>query len=157
MPGQTPILTPPPADYDPGSGTCEEGVGYCDPVYLSGFFGGDMNKGSKASIICNRESGGNPSALNDNCLTGITADYSIGLFQINLLAHGVGSLDCPSAFACYSLNPPACQVEEGQEDLLELCANELWDPIVNIQKMVEVSSWGTDWSAWSAAAVCGIQ
>lgn len=40
----------------------------------------------KASAICMYESGGNPNAINDGSRTG-TREYSVGLFQINTLAH----------------------------------------------------------------------
>lgn len=155
-PGQYPELEPPPVPFPQGGAPCEEGTGYCSVSNLLPYFNGDSQKAHKASVICNRESGGNPSAFNDGCLNGITADFSIGLFQINLLAHGVGSLNCPGAFACYSLNPPACEVIPEEEDVLTQCANLLWDPEININKMLEISNNGTNWAPWSAANACGI-
>lgn len=39
-----------------------------------------------ASCICQRESGGVPTALNDGCIGGTSREYSIGLFQLNVWA-----------------------------------------------------------------------
>ena len=69
----------------PTGGRCQIGTGLCSPTYLSQWFPGCH--ANQASVICNRESGGNPTALNDDCRIGATPDYSAGLFQINLLVH----------------------------------------------------------------------
>ncbi|MCB9801420.1 MAG: hypothetical protein H6773_04515 [Pseudomonadales bacterium] len=82
-------------DYD----TCglKLGTGYCAPEYLAPFFAeeGFENpelEAEKASRICQRESGSSPYAFNSNCLTGRSVDYSVGLFQINMLPR------CPGSF-----------------------------------------------------------
>ncbi|NCN50858.1 MAG: hypothetical protein GW925_00220 [Candidatus Pacebacteria bacterium] len=73
------------------------GTGYCAPEYLETFFveAGFENASTealKASLICQRESGSSPYAFNDRCLEGKSVDYSLGLFQINMLPR------CPGAF-----------------------------------------------------------
>lgn len=83
-------------DYD----TCglKLGTGYCAPEYLEPFFveaGGFDNpalEAEKASRICHRESRSSPYAFNDRCIEGTSVDYSVGLFQINMLPR------CPGAF-----------------------------------------------------------
>ncbi len=71
-------------------GTCvvpnESSNQYCNRNYLSIF--GDF--ADEMAVICKNESNDSPNALNDNCLnsgSGYTRDYSVGLFQINILAH----------------------------------------------------------------------
>lgn len=135
----------------PITGSCSEGTGPCSVENLLEPFGNDINKATKASIICNKESGSNPMAKNDGCLRGGTCDYSIGLFQINLLAH------CPGAFSSYSCprgGPASCTV--GNQSILQACETKLLNPIKNIEEAVRISSNGTNWKPWSAAAVCGI-
>jgi hypothetical protein len=134
------------APIAPG-GVCSEGTGFCSVQYLSSFFP-DQSKARQASIICQRESGGYPAAINNGCLSGKSADYSVGLFQINMLAH------CPGAFSNYTLNPPSCTVAD--QNILNACVSKYSDPIENIKKAVELSSGGTYWVPWSAAKACGI-
>ncbi|KKQ94358.1 MAG: hypothetical protein UT20_C0039G0011, partial [Candidatus Levybacteria bacterium GW2011_GWA1_39_11] len=101
----------------------------------------------KASVICQRESGGNPGAINTNCGTN---DYSVGLFQINLVAH------CPGAYGAGAWGSQSC------DNLLSIerrnqCEAQLFNPVENIKKAVEIyKSWGS-FKPWSAAAVCNIQ
>lgn len=71
------------------------------------------------------ESGGDPSAFNGDSSTG---DQSYGLFQINML----GDLG-PARLAQYGLSSN----------------DELFDPMVNIRVMIEMSGNCTDWSPWS--------
>ncbi len=109
-------------------------------------------RATQASIICNAESGGNPDAANTGCLTGNTVDYSIGLFQINLLAH-----DCPEYFT-YTWNPPWCDIVAPytQEDV-EACAEPLFNPDYNIKRAFDISGAGSNWNPWSTAQpyACG--
>ncbi len=128
-------------------GFCSEGSGFCSAQYLTGFFP-DATKARQASIICQRESGSNPGALNNGCLSGKSADYSVGLFQINLLAH------CPGAFSSYTIIPPSCTVAD--QKILDACVNKFSDPVENIKKAAELSSGGTYWVPWAAAKACGI-
>lgn len=129
-----------------GGGSCTEGSSFCSIENLSKYFPPDQAR--NASIICNRESGSNLLAKNAGCLTGKSADYSIGLFQINMLVH------CPGAFSSYTINPPSCTIDDESE--LAACETKFRDPEENIKKAVELSQNGTNWGPWSAAKVCGI-
>lgn len=134
----------------PGPGNCSLGTGPCSVENLLPFFGNSVDIATKASKICNKESGSNPMAKNDGCLTGVSCDYSIGLFQVNLLAH------CPGAFSSYSCSAPiSCTI--GNQNTLQSCETRLLDPTGNINEAVRISNNGTNWAPWSAAAVCGIQ
>ncbi len=134
----------------PSSGSCSPGSGPCSIENLLPYFGNDINKATKASKICNRESGSNPMSKNNGCLNGSSCDYSIGLFQVNLLAH------CSGAFSNYSCSTTiSCTV--GSQSTLQACETRLLNPIENIKEAVRISSNGTNWGPWSAAAVCGIQ
>ena len=126
-------------------------------------------RATQASIICNAESGGRPSAMNDscikdicgvgetpfthNCVTRKTVDFSVGLFQINLLAH-----NCPQCFG-YTWEPPNCWLAEGctLEDVNN-CVEPLLDADTNIEKAFRISGAGSNWWAWSTARpkYCGI-
>lgn len=153
----------------------------CSVENLRPFFG---DQAENASIICNRESGGSPFALNNSCLNsrdgvdndgdglvdeadpnadGATGDYSVGLFQINLLPR------CPRAFADWSIGldlnrdgrydgegevQPFCTVSN--QSVLDECVASLIGPEDNVRRAVEISSNGTNWRPWSAAAVCGV-
>ena len=111
-------------------------------------------KATEASIICQRESGGKADAVNTGCITGKTLDYSVGLFQINLLAH-----DCNQTFIDYGIGPPPyCVLDESTEatNKRQDCVERLTNPDNNIQKMLEMSSGGNNWHPWSAARVCGL-
>lgn len=108
-----------------------EGTGYCSVEYLATYFGGDESKALIASIICQKESGSNPFNHNYVC-----PDYSIGLFQINLVAH------CPGAYA----NLSCTQLIDVNKR--NTCEAQLEDPIANIQKMLDLSG-GTYWTPWS--------
>lgn len=115
-----------------------------------------------ASKICYAESRGNPTSMNKGCLSGSSLDYSIGLFQINLLAHDVG-LNCTDIFSSIDENAPSCSLNSGPtgdgdlwEDRIVRCQVEMLDPNKNIAEMVRLSGKGRNWTPWSAAKVCGI-
>ncbi len=156
--GSSPTTTPP----NPQIGTCPVGSGPCSVDNLRKYFP-DETAVKNASMICQRESGSNPFALNNRCLRGdpndkeedtkrkgATADYSVGLFQINLLP----STRCPGAFKDYGLKPPWCEISDQAK--LNTCEIGLKDSDNNINKAVAISGSGNNWSAWSAARVCGI-
>jgi hypothetical protein len=91
-----------------GYDTCglKLGTGYCAPENLepyfieAGFSAEEAGlEADKASRICQRESGGSPYAFNDRCIQGTSVDYSVGLFQINMLPR------CPGSFRDASGNP----------------------------------------------------
>lgn len=151
------------------TGSCPVGIPpWCSVEYLLPKFDNDITKATNASQICQKESGSNPRALNvactystdgiDNDGDGLidsadpdydkaTLDYSVGLFQINLLAH------CPGAFR-YTVSPPTCTVIDEQKK--NECLQRLYDPEENIAEAYRISSGGTNWRPWSAAAACGI-
>jgi hypothetical protein len=131
-------------------GQCKEGPEpYCSIENLLPYFDNNVEKAANASQICNIESGGNPFALNAGCESGTSVDYSVGLFQINLLAH------CPGAFRKYTWDPPSCTI--AKREILEECKQRLFDPEKNIEEAKRISSGGTNWSPWAGAAVCGIE
>jgi len=89
-------------------------VGFPDPVF--------------AATIALRESGGDPSAINDtrgrtDLPAGTTQEHSIGLWQINLLAHP------------------------------KFNAGELLDARRNAEAAFEISNRGTNWGARSTSGV----
>lgn len=125
-------------------GSCSTGPPpYCDVDFLLPYFGNNITAATNASQICGVESGGNPAAFNDGCTTGKSVDYSVGLFQINLLAH------CPGAFSDFTWDPPSCTVAD--QAILDQCYYDMLDPIKNIEKAVELSGGGTNWCPWAAS------
>lgn len=137
--------TPPPTDASFGQvAGCSYATGLCSPSNLQPYFeaagcSDAERKARQASIICNGESGANPSAINCSCLSGGT-DYSIGLFQINLLAHCASfAFDWDWGRACTILD---AEVVDG-------CANRFFDPDENIEYMIQISSCGENWTPWS--------
>lgn len=143
----TQIAPPPDGGGGAGNGICQEGSGFCSVSYLRKFFPSDQ-AAMNASMICQKESGSNPGAKNNACLTGKTLDYSIGLFQVNLIVH------CRGAFSNYSSNPVSCTI--GDEEALRICETRLKQPDENIKEALRISGNGTNWNPWSAASVCGI-
>lgn len=130
----------PPGNNPPASG-------YCSPSFLAQYFGGDVQKANVAACICRWESGGNPGSENLNCIkNGKSADYSIGLFQINLVAH----CPAPSVRMISSWGPPwFCSIQN--QSAVNACTTQYLDPIQNIQKMLAISSNGTAWEpGWTA-------
>lgn len=140
---------PPPQPPPPGSTRCQLGTGLCAPsgpgsaIASAGFTGCRANQ---ASIICNVESGGDASVANLGCTTGRSLDYSIGLFQINLLAH------CEGAFNYGWGPPPWCTVLD--QDKVDACENTFYDPDQNAAYAYTLSNGGENWSPWAAYDVC---
>lgn len=135
-----------------GTGTCPAGIApYCSVENLLPYFDNDTAKATKASQICQSESGSNPSAMNTKCFTGESLDYSVGLFQINLIFH------CPGALV-YTEKPISCTIIN--QSILNQCQADMLDPIKNIQKAYEISNGGTIWGGsnrWeNSAKKCGI-
>ena len=131
---------------------CEPAVaGWCSVSTLSRYFppGTPASIIRNASIVCNIESGGYTNALNDGCLCGRSVDYSVGLFQINLLP----SNRCPGAFSGYTWSPPSCTIND--LEALQQCTQDYLDPETNIEKAVRMINDG-QWCSWAAARSCGI-
>lgn len=107
-------------------------------------------RAKQASMICSAESGGNANAINRGCTTGESVDYSVGLFQINLLAHA-----CPHYFE-YSWNPPQCTVLVDQSSV-DSCAENVMNVDNNIRYALSISGGGQNWGAWATAGeeYCG--
>lgn len=113
----------------------------------------------KASRICQRESGSNPLALNDRCITGTSVDYSVGLFQINMLAQ------CEEAFADGAGNPGGSDFYDPfdlpctiiDQEKLDSCMEQFATTEGNIEKMISMRVEWQNWEAWSAAGACNIQ
>lgn len=151
---------------------------FCTVTYLRPFFDaadctGDLDeKAQIAATICMRESGGNANIINCRCLNpgdGVdndgdglidcsdpngdesSLDYSVGLFQINLLAHcnhqtfEYARSDPP--WCPYGLAAPWCIIND-QETLNE-CVDFYTIPEENARKMVSLSLCGTNWTPWS--------
>ncbi len=145
----------PPAVGSSGNACTEpyEGSGHCSVANLTPAFGGDASVALVASMVCQQESGSNPFA---NSLDNLPCppDYSIGLFQINQLAH------CPEAFS----DPQSCVI--GNQATLDACIAKYKDPNENINYAYGLyKSGGTGWTVnkWGAYQVvekklseCGI-
>jgi len=141
-----------PEDDDEEIGTCALGTGPCSLENLLPYFGNNTVKASNASMICNMESGSNPNATNKGCLTGTSVDYSIGLFQINLLAYG----NANEQNIEFSWVPISCKVLN--QSVVDQLEQKLLNPDENIRVAVAMSRNGTSWSPWkNAAKACGIK
>lgn len=127
----------PPIEGGSGNACTEphEGRGHCSVENLKRYFNGDQKKAIIASMICKKESGSNPLALNTNCGTN---DYSVGLFQINLVAH------CAGAYANQSCRQ---LIDEQKRNVCEL---QYRNPEENIKKLLQLSNNGNNWQPWGA-------
>lgn len=137
------------------AGDCPPGTTECKASTLQSYAPFTGTQACEASKICKGESSENPFALNDSCLCGITksgctptGDYSIGLFQINLLPR------CPLGIE--PVGDKQCRIINEAE--LEKCKTfyGFGDPPVNTERAFEISSGGTNWCPWSVAKECGI-
>lgn len=103
------------------------------------------NQRWNASVICHAESGGDPGKTNKGCVNGSSLDYSIGLFQVNLVI----SNRCPGGISDFSYNPISCTIED--QGALDLCEANLKNPIKNIEWAANNSGHGKYWDAWSTS------
>lgn len=162
-------------------------AGSCLATIMLQFF--DMHA-ADAVQICRRESGGNALSRNRSCLCypgngiidettdpnctgGPTGDYSVGLFQMNLICRS----DCTDAFEQAPPGAPCkCMQDMNGDGLARECkvtneANlktleERWglgDPMANTSKALALAqatgtfaSGGTGWDPWSTADACGL-
>ncbi len=138
------------------SNTCTqqfEGTGPCSVQKLLPYLGGDEQKAIIASMICQRESTSNPFGEKLTSGTGCNNDnknnddYSIGLYQINLVWHTCS--EAPYAYDS-SINPPLerCQYLVNEQNR-STCRVALKPVEANVQKMVSISSNGNAWTEWS--------
>lgn len=154
----------------PNTGTCPTvSTGPCSVSSLqSTCFGFNANK---ASQICGKESGGDPSrqSLSDLCKDGTS--FSAGLFQINIIAHAsqIGG-DCVNLFnvngqgtqgSCLQYNTNGvcikwdCTVNDQTQ--YQRCVQQVTDVSKNIQLACSFSNNGANWGAWSYSATsCGL-
>lgn len=125
----------PPGSGAQSSNACtqpHEGTGYCSYGNLLPYFNNDPQAALTSSLICNLESGSDPFSKNPIC-----PDYSIGLFQINLIAH------CGGAFT----PAPACTLLDAT--LRDACEQRFVDPVENIRYAYQLYQNRQDWTAWS--------
>ena len=115
-----------------------------------------------ASRVCFGESGGNASLPSTVDKLGDGTPYSFGLFQINISAHRLNGLDCPSAFSKQSCTVSSCGPGTGvvvrNPALYNQCRAAALNPRINIAKAHEIyldahARWSRD---WGAAKKCGI-
>lgn len=130
--------TTPPTTTSSTSGSCNVIDPSTDPANPCAYtelqsFGVSNASGSPvvneihASQVCNAETGGNPLALNNKCLSAVagnntTGAYSVGLFQLNLYA-GTGPSGggrCPGAFSY--IDNTTCEIAD--KNILISCAQQ---------------------------------
>lgn len=132
----------------------------CSVTNLLSYFGCDELKAEIASLICLRESGGIPDGdPNTACLNRYYPaptpgqpqafkDYSVGLFQFNMLAW------FREAFSVYRNPPqtglPICEIDPAMVQRLQQEVAKYQDPEFSKNKTYEVSKRGTDWHHWRA-------
>lgn len=129
-------------------------------------FNGSERDAKIASKICMRESGGVADSVNDHCLTKYdeedrTQDYSVGLFQLNLLAHQ--ELLCGEKLLIDDWNSTdpekkhSCSINKSITDAqskLQQCVDRLSNVADNIAAMKQiydkaVGYYGDGWHPWS--------
>jgi len=154
------------------TGSCPLGTGLCDASNLT-LFG---TQAPNASQICNWESGGDPLIINRSCLIcddgqdndgdgvvdyndsdcdGASADYSVGLFQINLHPR---TGRCPGAWYDTTGMPYEwCRVANA--GILQNCVSQYQQADYNIQRAFQIANCYADtsgtmqcnWCPWGAA------
>jgi len=145
----TPTRTPPPPIP---TGTIPQGTGSCSyenlydqtPTNIS-----DSEKARRArhaSCICQRESGSNPFQVNDGCIRNITAEYSVGLYQINLIFDD-RCRPIPDNGLIENIVAKSCRIEN--QTKFDSCKNYYFNATNNIGFMKELSSNMSEWHHWS--------
>ena len=141
-----------------GGGTClVQDTGACAVSNLS-IFG---TAAVKASKVCYGESRGNAGQASGVDKLGDGTPYSFGLFQINITAHKINGLDCPSAFTKKSCTVRSCGPGTGvvvrNATLYNQCKNAAKNPATNIRTAHRIYLEAhARWSPWGAATACGI-
>ncbi len=155
--GQYPEIVPPPGCGQADSGT--DGytgnecalvqTGWCSVSCLKRFTDGNIETAARLSQICMLESGGNPVAgPNTGCLKGRTQEYSVGLFQINLIDR------CSGGILNEWAERKICTILD--ENIFNQCVADMEDPIQNINKAYSLTNGGWNWNPWKIASErCG--
>ncbi len=143
-----------------GGGTCQvQTTGACAESNLR-IFG---TAAANASKICTAESHGNASAVSGTDRLGDAArtPYSFGLFQINITAHRINGLDCPSAFSKKSCTLSSCGPGTGVRVTNVALYNRCAAAAKSLQGNIEVAhriyrDANSSWSPWGTARGCGL-
>ncbi|MBI4653316.1 hypothetical protein HY750_03630 [Candidatus Kuenenbacteria bacterium] len=117
-------------------------------------FGPEIVK--QAAGICKIESEGKsiPSG-SDICETTNRRVVSFGLFQINISAHEINGLNCPSAFNHpFTAQYKNCYVINGKTELYNQCKSATLNNIININKACEIYKSNHSWRPWGANRIC---
>ncbi|MBI2573950.1 MAG: hypothetical protein HYV78_00960 [Candidatus Wildermuthbacteria bacterium] len=152
-----------------GGGTCQYGAGICSAENLLKYFP-DPIVAAQASKVCQAESAETITAQNLGCLTVKgdsqearehgSRDYSIGLFQINLLAHCTDEngntpfIDTSGDFFFQG----NCAIAPGKEKVVKACEQrfKIAEENITFAKQLFENN-GSKWkSAWGAAIRCDI-
>jgi len=126
---------------------------YCTVEFLETIWGAEAEN---AASICSAESGSDPFALNDDCFDARSADYSVGLFQINLLNRcplGInwsGDHDNPQCWVVDDAALEDCKLTYGwgDPDLNSIRAKEIFD---NTE-----TAGLSPWCPWGTAPLFGL-
>lgn len=108
--------------------------GFCSPLCLKPFFGNDIVMAKKAAMICYKESGGDTYDLNDGCFNGISNEYSVGLFQINLKNEDSNNpwTQAPRSYQCRGTVIPVGQISCKAGPNIDSCRSKFQIPEINI-------------------------
>jgi hypothetical protein len=141
-----------------GGGKClMQSTGAC-AVSALGVFG---TAAETASKVCYGESRGGASLPSGVDKLGDGTPYSFGLFQINITAHEINGLDCPSAFSKQSCTVSSCGAGSGvrvvKPALYNQCKAAAIIPANNIAVAYKIYlDAHARWSDWGAAKSCGL-
>ncbi len=141
---------------------------YCHPdnpiSNIRGVFG---NVAEEAAMICTSESiGGDTTAINNGCVVGRSAEYSIGPYQINVLVHTPPELKamlpnnkvCADAFTDWdgTISDKSCtkKTDDESKQILATCEQYFMTPNYNVlyaKKLYDASAgdgdgWRDDWT-----------
>lgn len=126
-------------DYKTGSsafsnGTCKYPTkGYCSPGCLKQFFGNDQIKAEKAAMICYKESKGNAYAVNKGCFSGVSNEYSVGLFQINIKNEDKNPFTgYPRSYQCWNAVESTGGISCTKGAKFDFCTTKFSYPEINI-------------------------
>ena len=156
-PGKLPgtDITVPPGQIEGNPICLPPSEGPCSPTFLSNYNMSIYDNYTLQifSLICLNESGGNinSESMVDKCQDG--NPFSIGLFQINMVASWYETKDGTQCqpdliFSDYQYDVYNCKVKN--KSLYEKCKNALKDPIINVDvaKRKYQSSGFNAWGVW---------